>query len=288
MKSNVHEIRVLALIAIGSLLFAACGSAPDDSGSGVKNAERPNADGVYGNLVYSLELKPAHRIDFYEFADGQTALREAFPPGGGPAALPPLSREGVTTFGEAYQRLATPKTSVPSVLREADVRAADLRRFNYAPVAPSGDNVVRTSPLTDADVADRDQRLGEDRQALSITCSGDFFGDNWGAQWFRDNYCVPTSGLQNACFTNQWGHVAQLSTMGLVYQQFEGDFDNHGWVRMEHESCNFWGTCSWVRDFDGTVIPRDVFLWYYQTAGTRKITASSQCGHMGRSFYWQI
>jgi hypothetical protein len=285
MKSNVHKARVSALFAIGSCVFSGCGGPSDESRSGVNNAGRADDDGINGNLLYSLELTPVHRIDFYEFADGQTALRETYKAGDARTVLQPLSGKGLKTLTELYQHFAAPGASVPSAIREADVRAANSQRFNYAPVTPvgrwvgrgaSGDNVVRSSPVTDG--------LGQDRQGLSA-CSGDFFGDNWGAQWFRDNYCNPI-GMENACITNHQEEVAYFTSCGLDYYQFEGDFDNIGSVRMEHESCNFWGTCSFITDWNGFVSPRDDFHWYYNYPGTWRVTGRSSCGHLDMSFSW--
>jgi hypothetical protein len=285
MNSNVHEARVSVLFAIGSCLFSGCGGPSDESRSGVNNAGRANDDGIYGNLLYSLELTPDHRIDFYEFADGQTALRETYKGEGARTVLQPLSGKGLKTLTELYQHFAAPGTSVPSAIREADVRAANLQRFNYAPVTPvgrwagrgaSGDNVVRSSPVTDG--------LGQDRQGLAA-CSGDLFGDNWGAQWFRDTYCNPITG-ENACFTNEINESELFSSCGLEYFQFEGDFDNAGYVQMEHESCDFWQNCNFIVDYHGYVYARDTFHWYYNYPGTWRVSGVCACGHLDRSFTW--
>jgi hypothetical protein len=282
MKSNVNKARVHALFAIGTCLFSGCGGPSDESRSGVNNAGGASDDVIHGNLLHSLELTPAHRIDFYEFADGQTALRETYKTEGARAVLQPLSGKGLKTLAELYQHFAAPGTSVPSAIGEADVRAANLQRSNYAPVRPvgrrvgrgaTGDNVGRSSPA---------DGLGQDRQAV-LECSADLFGDNWGEQWFRNNYCEPPIGTDNYCFTNDWVEVEEFTSCGLDYFQFEGDFDNGGSVRMAHESCSFF-SCSFVEDWNGFVSPRDAFHWYYNYPGTWRVTGKSNCGHLDRSF----
>ena len=144
------------------------------------------ASEINGTLVASLALAEDHTVHFYDFGNGNIAIRESSSldsPGGG--VLVSLDLEGKTA-SQIYQTLSAEKgdsAAVPSALREAERLATPIPGFlGNARPAGLADHSVLTPSFP-----------------ISI-CSADANRDSYGADWFLDRYC--TEGGFRFCKTN--------------------------------------------------------------------------------------
>jgi hypothetical protein len=266
-----HRRRWLSSLGAVAFSLLGCGGAPDNSANtGAAPADTITGT-INGKLLYSIESKPGQRLDFYDFGDGQTAVHETHRMETDAPVVDAIRAKRPKTLAEIY-RLASPGTPVPAILVDADSHAADYSRANPAPASEEA------TPAPASSVASSPQAL--------TACSGDFYGDNWGAQWFRSNYCDYQPGSdQFWCRTNRWTvDTGDQEHTNFYYYQFEGDFNNQGWTTGTHKHCSFF-SCTWIRDWDYWFAPRHVHTWYYGGYGMRRAEGSSQCGHAGLALH---
>ena len=163
----------VSMAALGSLLGGCLEPAAEGTAEGTAAAV-PITD---RQLVAELSLSETHVVRFWKDGDGSVSVDES-------AAIgeSPVLRMQVETLAGLYLALVPGATldEVPPALVAADAAAA------ARPDEPSS-------------AADR---AG---QGTSYK-SDDFFGDNWGAQWFLDNFCW--GGEDNWCHTNLPGFTS--------------------------------------------------------------------------------
>jgi hypothetical protein len=278
MKWHFTATRVAPRLFIGVLVVTSgCGSAPSSTGDpgesttpssatspGVK--ETP-AGAIHGTLLYTKTLAADHTVDFYEFGGGGAAVHESFSIDSGEAPFLSQSTK-FSSLAEAYAKLNPSAGEVPAPVLEADSRVAAARTSAArAPVQP--EPALPTS--------------NERVLSAPVGCSADYYGDNWGANWFLNNYCI--TGNFRWCPTN-WGaaNTNEYSASWSQWSQLEGDFNLPGHIMGTEISCNW---LSWLFGcdprttiFDYDVLPRRVETWTF-TDGEDKfqIWGTSQCGH---------
>ena len=267
------------LAAVTGAMVALSGCGLEDEGAAGMDPQADPQPGIHGKLLHSIDLGPGHVVRFYDFGEGGLAVREESPidieRSGGARVLGSL--EPIDTLADAFRRLQ-PGLAVPATILEADRIGAT--RPAIEPEAAS--RLPERPPVLSMPGAEPETLAAQE-------CSGDFFGDNWGAQWFLDNFCFRwrNSG-QVACQTNQFSYDSGVffQSKGVQYQQFEGDFTVAGSQQGWHKSCGLF-TCNWVLDFWEPVPPRKVLGWRWINK-TIHILGGSPCNHLGFVIQWAI
>jgi hypothetical protein len=289
-------IKLWGLVLGTALTQLACGGAPEDA---------PVAEGSeqgHGRLVYSLTINEGHKIDFYEYDIGTSGTHETFPVGETEALR--LPDDQPRTLSQLF-KLVRPDDDVPEVLELADERvlvSRELMRERFAVDPNYLTALAEREALESRESLPSGQRVGKVSEA-AIACSGDFYGDQWGAAWFRQNFgwgfsngvtCPPAprnvasfsdqGTITNAFSSNARHHSSRI----LQWKQMEGDFTNAGRTK------GFWvnpgATSSGSVMWDWTVAPRTVSIatlnpgnfgnteWY--------ATGVSPCSHLHRTIVW--
>jgi hypothetical protein len=192
--------------------------------------------GVHQTLVYTVQVNESHKIDFYEYGLGMTGVHETFPAGEVEALR--LPDDQPRTLAQLFD-LVRPGDRVPNEIQRADARALVAREDLEAKLA-SDPHFLPAALRSDA--VDPGRELGQVSQP-AITCSGDFFGDQWGASWFIQNFdrvfsfgvTCPSGPSNVASFsesntiTNFFSAQARHPTSRILqWKQMEGDFSNAG------------------------------------------------------------
>jgi len=282
MKSHATFARIGSYLSAAALLLpTACGSAPS-TGDGEAPASPPAtasgstgsvAASIHGTLLYAKSLGSDHTVEFYEFGEGGTAIHESSSIDNEEA---PFLAKGVafSSLADAYAKLNTATAEVPGAILQADERAAMAQS---APAAPR---------LTTEAPGGASSTLSEEiLSGAASTCSADELGDNWGASWFLNNFCI--TGNFRWCPTNYgWADSGQYQASWSQWTQFEGDFNLTGHIFGVEISCNWLFGCGIPTViFDYDILPRRYETWtftdgrnYYSVYGT------SQCGHLDAAF----
>lgn len=234
---------------------------------------------VNGDLLHSIPIGENHVLEFYEFRDGQLAVRESQPIGSTSVLDGVRDAEGLSSV---FRRVR-PEVVVPSAIIEAE------RRASKAPAMQ--ETLDEAAPLeeiraeVEREALDREQ--AEPVQTRAATCSGDVLGDQWGADWFTQNHCnfacSPGTWIDfSKCDTN-WGYAFETARGNdwLYWRQFEGDFNVAGRIRA-------WSLKpARVIHFDRVLPPRQMETWWYKNNGSSSTTnvfwGDSPCGHLGRN-----
>jgi len=250
------------------------------------SAQPSSNDEVNGTLIDSVQLGNDYKVDFYDFGNGLLAARETFHRG---TSAPLLDQVNASKELAELYRIVKPGAAVPQSIAAADRNAAELRRQNAEqnktrPPRPAPDQGPPGQSAAPLD--------GQSAAPLDLNCSGDVYGDNWGADWFLNNYCHPSSAPYKDCQTN-WGwhdHNYHLSNY-LHYYQFEGDFNEAGAVQVAKWSCIWmlsclcW-QCHWHPLGNDPLPPQNGVHWYFTDSVTDYVRGSGQspCGHLDYAF----
>lgn len=272
------------------------------SGAGEGN-EMPQ--GIQERLVYTLQISDSHKVDFYEYGYGITGTHETFPVGDVEALRLPDERE--RTLSELFSLIA-PDKIVPDELVEADARSlvakAGLERTlaldpNFQ--LPEQDSNLLGKP-DQSRAPDGAESLGQVSQA-QVACSGDFFNDSWGAQWFINNFGIgfsngvkcPKAPANRASFSDQ----ASATNLGgfntfytskkiLQWKQMEGDFNVVGWTQatVGPDTQAVHTNVMW----NHSVAPRTVSIHtlnpWNVNGNSWRANGSSTCKHMHLTMVW--
>ena len=261
-----------AMFATASLLAGCNTGGPDDQTAAVPTSKGDVV--INGALLYSTEVRPGHLVEFYDFGDGATAVRESFPT--------EMAGEGVMRDKASPEdlasvfRLLNPNANViPEKILAADGRAKLAAAENAKRGVPVGDAANDLSSSADLGVAPV-------LAAAASNCSSDVFGDSWGASWFLDNFCNERN--IRICHTNRPSDSYSGISSSLRYKQMEGDFNVAGHLKAEHATydCCFICACgvTWHTDFDMNIQPRHIeIITYTSSTPKRLISATSPCGH---------
>ncbi len=244
------------------------------SGSAVAPAPSDGVKGeINGRLLHAIQIEADHKVEFYEFGDGETAIRE-------------------------------PDQPVPEAIVQADGRRSAMLEARAASGAPPEDSKTAPDMLT-SDSAAR-EAAGATRSTPAIagaapselatvssaigTCSADQNNDSWGANWFLNNYCV--QGAFRDCHTN-WGWYDNQGTVrSSYYRQMEGDYNVSGHTSGQYRKCVwsiFYGwECFYFTEWNYDVLPRHVEAWDhgFGDSGWVRRAGNSPCGHLQVAFEW--
>ena len=271
---------------VAGALLAACGvgekgekPAPVTGVTPVVHATR--SEGVInGTLLYSTEPRPGHLVEFYDFGDGATAVHESFPMDIGGTGIMEDKADPVDLASVFH--LLNPKTAiVPDQILAADLRA---KQAAEAHAKVRADNAKINAPISELPPEPSSLESGDGQLLSATNCSDDFYGDNWGVEWFYSNVCNERN--IRICHTNKATDTYTGKSSSLRYKQMEGDFNVAGHMTGLHwtENCCLILVCdcglTQHTDFDLSVRPRHVEMFTYTTSAfARRITATSPCGH---------
>jgi hypothetical protein len=228
-------------------------------------------------LVHSFDAGNGHTVEFYDFGEGQVAVKEQYLIGDKPLLDNTAALEAAT-LADMYRRVRA-GGSVPEAIVAADLHAADTLS------KPQVIHTLLPSPAAPAD-------LGKVEQAAT-SCSADLFGDSWSAQWFIDNFgslwnynCggdfVNVNQVTNQPSTHSWAGGKYV----WLWKGFEGDFNVAGSFYIYR---NGFGLPANIPIATGTIPPRNVVAWTIRggwNSQTNHVTSKSTCGHAGMAQVW--
>lgn len=200
---------------------------------------------VSGKLLHALNLGKNHNLEFYEFSPGAYGMRETL-------SMDDHEAQSVVEHADyasmvAVYRAARPDadlSEIPQALVEADrvveaataAAVADAKNVDInVPVNDDTNNeaVAQVSAALDCSTSHSnvagcfDDGIPTPVPDPPHACSGDAFGDNWGAQWFLNNFCNERNFRE--CVTNQRVHQSgEKNTRAFLVKEMEGDYANIG------------------------------------------------------------
>jgi hypothetical protein len=271
MKVRVSHAIFSTIAVSTSCLLWSCGGAPENNGPENSGAIQQGA--INGQLLHSIDLGDAHQVDFWEFADGQFAAHETLSmDSASRGVLTKISGETVSlSLSEIYRMVKPEAQAVPDVIANADLRAIAYRETHPAPaitppMKPPSDDLTRNSGILPTEAIS---------SAGATGCSADAFGDNYGAQWFLDNFC--NQGGFQWCLTNRTsGDTGQRQSSWFKWNVMAPDFALTVNMSGGHWTCSpsipIIGACGWVytEDFNHSVQPRQINSWVYSGSGIRE------------------
>jgi len=271
-----------------AMVLAAAGGACDGDASDDWMSTRPTEPtrGVYGTLLHEEVVGEQHTIEFFDVGNGMGLVRELMP--AGQRAVLDNIDEGNRSLA-TYFRLVRPTTAVPATLLDADERALLTKAKLDRLVAQNPS--AHTLAATAAPIEVEDPSIVQVQSAETASCSADMFGDAWGAQWFRDNFCglngVTCTGgtfTTKVCDTN-WSLKTVETDRGFIWRQMAGDFNVPGHTKGWFKVPLFPQTVLWDHD----IAPRTVAI-HAMTSGSSNITHAARgtdpCSHGHRVRIW--
>jgi len=251
--------------------------------SGENTVPAQHVEGVNGLLLHRINVSPDHRIEFFQFEGGQTGTRETLSIDSGESSLlDPVTRENhAQSLADIFRRVA-PHQTVPQALLNADRKAAmlTLNSKSSQDAALVDADGGKTSALVSAQIP-TSHTLAASAASAAQSCSDDYYGDGWGATWFKQNYC--NTGAHRLCDPSNWGWgtTTVKNTQWWSYRQMEGDFNIAGHATVTYALCPLIGSCKHATLADTDVAPRHVSIWTL-TGGFDRVTSSgtSPCGHL--------
>jgi hypothetical protein len=249
-----------------------------------------------------LTIEEGHKIDFYEYDFGASGTHELLRVGQTEALQ--LPDDQPRTLSELY-KLVRPDADVPEALQLADERVVAARELTG--------EMLALDPNYLTDLAEREAleareaqlqsggEIGKESQA-AITCSGDLFRDQWGAEWYRQTFgfgfghgatCPPAprnaaSFSDQGTITNAFRSSARHpSTRILQWKQMEGDFTNPGSTTGQWVSP---GASTGLVMWNHSIPPRHITIDTLNAGnfGSNEWFASgvSPCSHLHRTIVW--
>lgn len=284
-----------------TLLLAAAVSACDVQPADTAGAPAPDATmsvvakapPATKTLIHSMELGPDHKIEFYRLASGMTGYLET---GAITDKLLLRDAKDMDSLTKVFQKVA-PERQVPAAIIDADrtANALELSRARQAaevgaPPAPEGDLTPLPQAPTTSEPADE---ISTRQSALKLLiCSADNLGDNWGRNWWLDNFCYTNRSAYRQCDANIGTFVNNYKIKHFNYTAFEGDFNEKGHTKAFSRFCSWnliygW-ECWWFADFDFDVNPRRIGVAGYTAKDPAwvRVESTSPCGHLGYVAGW--
>lgn len=281
-----------------SLLGTGCLEGAD---AGEPAAVAPEAES--GKLVHKLDQGNGHTIEFYDLGNGLLGVREEMDPTDHATLQNP---EGSTTLAQLYRsvRAAGP---IPEAIVAADAHSArmakrleELSAANggtgaSAEVAPGPAAPVSPSPSATPARVSGDPEVELTQGAQTLSCSADFFKDNWGAKWWVQNFGLFWEGKAPSCdgFWNvdhveNWGSAQYFFHGGpKQYKQLEGDFNVPG--RTIIKTKEILPGAPWRVSIDASITPRKMSVWNFINPSVfvdYKIEGYSPCNHLMTAFVY--
>jgi hypothetical protein len=268
----------------------ATGASEPDATTSVVAKTRPGTK----TLVHSEEIGPGHKVEFYRLASGMTGYLET-----GSIDDKMILREAkdMDSLAKVFSRVA-PTRAVPKAIIDADRTAQELelgmaRQIAEVGPPPAPEAIAAPSPAAStAIMSEPDDITARQSSALTLLiCSADVLGDNWGKDWWLNNFCKTTLAHRE-CDANRGSLNANWRIKHWNYTVFEGDFNEKGHTTASTRWCTwniFYGwDCYWIADFDFDVNPRKVAVAGYTSKDGAWVNANSKspCGHLGFVVGW--
>jgi len=269
-----HAFPIRSGIALAALALSAglSGCLSDSESNSVSpDASTPTQNtpaGIYGSMLYAKDLGGKHSVEFYDFGDGNTAIRESGSMDDpAKAVLPSLH---ISSLEDAYRKLNPQSASVPEAILKADQSSL--------PKA--------WKPGTSADFTATPEAI---RPALAktaaVSCSADYYGDGWGGDWFKNSFCI--EGNFRWCQTNYgWANSGVYSHSWSKWMQMEGDFNVPGHVFATITRHHWYGDDAHVTLIDHDILPRRWEAWTEGGSDKFSFQGTSPCGHLHVNFMW--
>jgi len=274
MNTKSFEIKVgIAGLALALSSVGCAGAAGDGS-----QVQGDDAVAETSKLVHSVDAGNGHTVEFYDFGEGQVAVKEQYRMGDKPLLEHAAALE-TATLADIYRRVRS-TGAVPDAIVRADLHAADTL---------SKPQLIRTTlptePVAPPEVATVQQ--------AATTCSADLFHDNWSAQWFVDHfgslwnyscsqYFTNVNHVENQPSTHSWAGGSYV----WLWKGFEGDFNIAGSFYIYR---NGFGLPANIPLASGTIPPRHVVEWTIRggwSNQTNHVTSDSYCKHAGMAQAW--
>jgi hypothetical protein len=308
-------------LSLFALMLSACsgGAEPQpSSGESARNTPSVTAqDAETTRVLHTVAISDSHQVDFVEFGLGLVGVRERMDVDDKTSPLFANSNGEDHSLADLYQ-MAKPGSAVPSELLEADQRAdaekTRLKALLGEQPEASAENLEHVAQRAQQQY-EGGETLGSSRQALAA-CSGDFYGDNWGAQWFIDyfgqidynvycsyknnkNQIITKHAVKNWTSVGNQAHFWIANTYGISWHQMEGDYNNYGpsYATLtgngipDHCPANGQLCTGWRQLWNDNVPPRKVYVWYVSqgiSAWRIDIYAGNACNHMHSSMTYCV
>jgi hypothetical protein len=225
------------------------------------------ANAIVGDTLAVVNFPNGEFVSFYEFSPGEVAIRHSLvsaPKTGSKnarasaslqidAKLDRLSARN-QSLGDIYKAIATdPNPAVIQRLNQAQTRLATARlndKETHSSVGklPSPDRIEASKA-----------------RAAATGCSPDYFNDNYGAQWFLDNFINENTFRKarvNQAYVGIMTQNKSWTKIAAMAPDYETGiyFSGERWL-----SCPFLGIgggCRWEKRWSFFVPARGVELWY--------------------------
>jgi hypothetical protein len=266
MKSMMMTKSVLAaLVAMaGGQLVAGCNTGEQD----VPAAPSAGTQGIHGQLLEKVDVSKGHVVEFYDYGDGAVGAHEVVDIGD-EILMDKIQTK--PTLADIF-KLAKPGAQVPRSLIDAQTRA-DAYIAKHPKPTQITDNDLLSKDFAPAakPVSSGETDIGSTTSALTA-CSGDLLGDNWGAQWFLDNFC------NEGCFRNCPTNVTS-SNWNTTYDWFKwkvmaADFNVVAHTEGRHE-CGICASAELKWSYD--VQPRKVDIHTMTSGYHWYVNGNSRC-----------
>jgi len=235
------------------------------------NSSAISEDGINGKKLVGIDFQDGNKVNFYEFVSGDIGIRHFYHAETKTEAskqqssvidskLESLIKQS-KSFVDIYNAISpNPASGEVDVLTKAQLKYEQFQQ-QMALAISKGENLPTTEKSKES----------ERNSALATReCSGDYYGDNYSANWFLNNFC--REGAFRFCVTNNaWAYSGRTQTTWFKTSAMAADFNIgarfRGWYWKQ--DCFF---CSWyqVLNWDYTVLPRWVETWYFTGTGYRE------------------
>lgn len=240
-----------------------------------------SANRITGDTLAVVNYADGSFVGFYEFSPGEIAIRHsqlaALKPGMAKARVAVSLQIGnkldqmseqKQSMVEIYKAIATaPQPEVISRLAAAQVRAAEVKTKTGSEPSTDGPQLLPDNPL-------------EKSARVAAGCGPDYYNDDYGAQWFKDNYV--NEGNFREYVTNRRGmfriHNQTWAKTCAMAPGYEAPiyFRGNRWDKEAKDWRLLWGY---------EIGPRRVECWYLteNTSFEVKTTPLSGChrAHLG-------
>jgi hypothetical protein len=234
-----------------------------------------------GELLAKVEIRPGYVVELRELSPGNTIVwgtvnvDEA-------AGAPPFLADGESlgTVIDVYKHMqakagrVVADEDIPEAIRAASLRAEERQRL-----------LVESGVVEQASIPEEPENHTPIR-TLAAECSPDVYGDDYGAQWFKDHMCNKLNS--NTATTNVASYSAEYRWDGTYWVGFAwlaADFWHGARVKAERYTDIYSGVWPWGGGFtitevmaEGWVPPRGGHFFYATGMGGRiSLTGEGPC-----------
>lgn len=279
MKTLFISIPVLALLFVASCKKKEGILESNPNASPAQNQSQADGQGI---KLAHIAIDSGVFVSFWELTPGEIGIRHSarIPTKGDQQSasmrlsnqMDILIEKGATAV-DIYQSLA--RTQKPDEL-EALKKAVDRQQAREQALATKEKD--KTSAQLTKEAAGENDNASKGKRLEA--CTGDYYDDNFGAQWFLDRFC--TEGSTKICKTNQkWYNSGTRKTKWFKTYAMAADFEASCTLNVFYydEICGFlWTDCEWYRfpKYTIEVAPRTVEGYIITSTGNYESEAQGQ------------